>query len=182
MMSESSADQRHVGPTLVLMAGQAGAGKTTLALALGKRLGWPVIHKDTVKLGLLELGASEELAGPASYTLLYDLTRDLLVRQALSAIVDSATLYPRAIKVNQEIIEDAGGHMRVVHCEAALETRRKRVALRQSRLAGAMKLDPSREAMSFAHLPPSTLNLDTDGTLEDLIDQALAYVTQGEQP
>ncbi len=55
-----------VGPTLVLMAGLAGTGKTSLALALGNRLGWPVIDKDTGKSGLLELGVSEELAGAAS--------------------------------------------------------------------------------------------------------------------
>lgn len=41
--------------------------------------------------------------------------------------------------------------------------------------------------MSFAHLPASTLTLDTndigtEGSLKDLIEQALAYVTGGDQP
>jgi len=35
--------------TLVLMAGLPGAGKTTLAYALGRELGWQVIDKDTYK-------------------------------------------------------------------------------------------------------------------------------------
>jgi predicted ATPase len=33
-------------PTLVLMVGLPGAGKSTLALALGRALGWPVVDKD----------------------------------------------------------------------------------------------------------------------------------------
>ncbi len=36
-------------PTLVLMAGPPGAGKTTLALAVSRALGWPVVDKDTLK-------------------------------------------------------------------------------------------------------------------------------------
>jgi predicted kinase len=56
--------------TLVLLAGLSGSGKTTLALAIGKRLGWPVLDKDSVRSPLLELGAPEELAGQASYVVL----------------------------------------------------------------------------------------------------------------
>ncbi len=181
-MSERQTGQPTRSPTLVLMAGQAGAGKTTLALALGSRLGWPVIHKDTVKSGLLELGASEDLAGQASYTLLYDLARDLLVTQARSLIIDSATLYRRAIEVNSEIVAEAGGRLRVLLCKADIETRQQRVGVRQSRLSGALELDSAREAMSFAHLPATTLTLNTDSAPEGLIGQALAYVTGEELP
>ena len=37
-------------PTLVLMAGFAGAGKTTLAYYLREQLGWEVLNKDQLKL------------------------------------------------------------------------------------------------------------------------------------
>jgi predicted kinase len=83
--------------TLVLMAGLPGAGKTTLALALGRALGWPVVDKDTLKSPLLKLGIANEVAGPASYTLLLALARDLLVHQRLSVILDSPAAYPRVV-------------------------------------------------------------------------------------
>ena len=41
-------------PTLALMAGLPGVGKTTLANELGLRLGWVVIDKDSIKDSLLE--------------------------------------------------------------------------------------------------------------------------------
>ena len=63
-------------PTLVLMAGPPGAGKTTLALAIGHARGWPVIDKDTLKSAMLTVGVAEALAGPGSYELLNDLGRD----------------------------------------------------------------------------------------------------------
>lgn len=40
-------------PTLVMFAGLPGTGKSTLALALGKSLGWPVIDKDILNAVLL---------------------------------------------------------------------------------------------------------------------------------
>ena len=186
-MSESQSAQPKDSPTLVLMAGLAGSGKTTLALALGSHLGWPVIDKDTVKSGLLELGASEDLAGQASYTLLYDLARDLVETQAMSAILDTPSLYPRIIDISSEIVAKAGGRLRVAHCKSDIETRRQRLGLRTSRLSQPTTLDQTRETMSFAHLPASTLTLDTndigtEGSLKDLIEQALAYVTGGDQP
>jgi len=80
--------------TLVLMAGMPGAGKTTPALALGRSLGWPVIDKDSLKSPMLTKGISNDLAGPASYALMLAMADDLLVRQRLSAILDSPGRFP----------------------------------------------------------------------------------------
>jgi signal recognition particle GTPase len=48
-------------PTLLLMAGLPGAGKTTLALALGRILHWPVVDKDTLKSTLLLADIPEQM-------------------------------------------------------------------------------------------------------------------------
>src|SRR5689334_22641982 len=39
-------------PTLVLIGGTHGAGKTTLADLLSARLGWPVLSRDRVRAGM----------------------------------------------------------------------------------------------------------------------------------
>ena len=85
-------------PVLILMAGLPGSGKSTLALAVGRRLNWPVIDKDTVKSGLLDLGAEEELAAQASYVLLHEFARDLVVGQGLSVVLDTPSSYERVIE------------------------------------------------------------------------------------
>src|SRR5579884_3196748 len=70
---DSSPNIVEPAPTLVLMAGAPGAGKTTLALAVGRALGWPVVDKDTLKSVLLTAAIANEVAGATSYRLLYAL-------------------------------------------------------------------------------------------------------------
>lgn len=177
-------------PTLVLMAGLPGVGKSTLALAIGKRLGWPVLDKDSIKSPLLGLGASEELAGPASYVLLYELAREIVSEQGLSAVLDSPAAYPEVVEKAEEVVCAAGGRLRVILCHASREMRQKRQRGRTPKLSqpgplvreGDALAELSRTAEdhgldSFAHLPSERLDLDTERPIEELIDAALAYVT-----
>src|SRR5579884_244468 len=106
-------------PTLVLMAGLPGAGKTTLASALGRILHWPVIDKDLLKSTLLALQASEELAGPASYELLFAIAEELLVNQRLSLILDSPALYLVNVERARAIVHAADAQLKVVLCRAS---------------------------------------------------------------
>jgi predicted kinase len=169
-------------PTLLLMAGLPGAGKSTLALALGRELGWPVLDKDTVKTTLLQLGAEELLAGRASYQVLFDLARDLVVTQRLSIIMDWPSVYPRVIEVSQTIAADARGALRVVFCAAGPETRERRTRDRVSRLSqrGHPDRPPTARWHSngdgreyFPFLPPDTLTMITDRPVEALSAELL---------
>ena len=54
-------------PTLVLMAGFPGTGKTTLAKRLGQRLDWQVIDKDGIKEGYMLEGLSNDDAAWYAY-------------------------------------------------------------------------------------------------------------------
>ena len=168
-------------PTLLLMAGLPGAGKSTLALALGRALGWPVLDKDTVKTTLLRLDAEESLAGRASYEVLFDLARDLVVTQGLSIIMDWPSVYPRVIEVSRTIVADAGGVLRVVFCAAGPETRGRRTRERVSR--PSQRGHPDRPATRwhsdgdgreyFPFLPPDTLTMITDRPVETLTVELL---------
>ena len=43
-------------PTLVLVTGPAGSGKTTLASAVGAAVGCPVVSRDAIKEGMVATG------------------------------------------------------------------------------------------------------------------------------
>ena len=160
------------------MAGLPGAGKTTLALALGKALGWPVLDKDTVKTALLEMAVPEQISGPASYLLPLALCRDLVVQQRRSVIFDSPALYPANIAQAQGIAEVSGGTLKIIYCQADGGLRNQRLAQRPRRLS-QMDNDPTLNAEAiarFAHLPPERLTLSMDRPLAELTADALEYL------
>lgn len=165
-------------PVLLLMAGLPGSGKSTLALAVGRRLGWPVIDKDTIKSGLLDMDADEELAAQASYVLLHELAHDFVVGQGLSVILDTPSSYQRVIETCTEIADEAGGALCIVLCEATLETRSDRLASRVRRSSHITTIDEEAEAVirkRFEELPELALRLSTEGPAEELVDEVAAY-------
>ena len=161
------------------MAGLPGSGKSTLALAVGRRLGWPVIDKDTVKSGLLEIGAEEELAARASYVLLHEIAQDLVAGQALSIILDTPSSYERVIEACTRIAEDAGGELCIVLCEATVETRAQRLASRERRPSHIVAIDEKAEReiqKRFEKLPDDVLRLSTEGPADELVDAVVEHV------
>lgn len=161
------------------MAGMPGSGKTTLALALGRSLGWPVIDKDTLKSPMLIKGISESLAGPASYALMLELADDLLVRQHLSAILDSPGRFPSVLTRVQAISAQTGAALKIIRCVASRELRRQRMTERVARPsqwnANTVMPDDQEQSM-FVHLPSDILIIDTSRSLEQCMAEAIAYI------
>ena len=175
------AEARALLPTLVLMAGLPGSGKTTLALAIGRSQGWPVIDKDTLKSPLLTLGVSNEIAGPASYELLFEIARDLLVYQHLSVILDSPAGYLIVLEKARTIASQAAAHLKIIMCTASSELRSQRITtrfIRPSQWDTNIHINEERERQLFAHLPPDILLLDTAHSLEHCLSLALDYLSQ----
>ena len=165
--------------TLVLMAGMPGSGKTTLALALGRSLGWPVIDKDTLKSPMLTKGISNDLAGPASYALMLELADDLLVRQNLSAILDSPARFPFVLDRVQAISTQTGATLKIIRCIASRELRERRMierVARPSQWTANIDMPDEQEQQMFAHLPLDILIVDTSNPFELCIAEALAYL------
>ncbi|MBD0324281.1 MAG: ATP-binding protein [Aldersonia sp.] len=166
-------------PTLVLMAGPPGAGKTTLALAVGRALGWPVIDKDTLKSALLTNGVAETLAGPAAYELLHDLGCDLLVQQRLSVILDSPAAYPIVVEKATTLAREAGAVLRVVLCLADRTERERRLSerlIRPSQRNADVGLIGDDARQWGRHLPADSLVVRTTQPVDELLPETLVYV------
>jgi predicted kinase len=165
-------------PTLVLLAGWPGAGKSTVARGLGAALGWPVVDKDTIKSTLLEYGLAEAVAAPLAYEVGMALVEDLVARQRRSTLFDSPARFPRTLAGATRIAAAASGRLRVVLCQAEAPVRHARLAARIP-LRSQWTADhgpPGDGAAAYAHLPPDALMLDTTRPPADLVAEALAWL------
>ena len=165
--------------TLLLMAGPPGSGKTTVALALSRALGWPTVDKDTLKSPMLDAGVPEDIAGGASYDLMFSVGRDLLIRQGLSVILDSPAGYEIVIKRAEELAVEAGAVLKFVLCLADHGVRTRRLEQRSGAAsqwtADTMISDDSSERW-VPLLPTSTLTVRTDTAVEGLFPRIIEYL------
>ncbi len=165
--------------TLIMMAGLPGTGKSTLALELGRKLGWLVLDKDLLNAVVLEHAQmAQSQAGPLSYELVLRLTWELLVQQSQSLILDTAGrqvfIYERACTIAQE----AGAVLKVVQCQAPQAIRRERLAGRVSGPSQVTSdaIGPEQEQAWYAHLPEGRLILDTTQAFEHMVSQTLLFI------
>ena len=164
--------------TLLMMAGLPGTGKSTLALEVGRVLGWPVIDKDVFKSTLLESGLSEATACPLAYELAFELYQDLLIHQRHSVILDTPLTYKRTLEHAQQVAGPINADLRVVfcHCDAGLRD------LRMNRRSGQVSQprglnDPGGNPdVSFSHLPDDALRVDTSQPVDTLVKQVLTHL------
>jgi predicted kinase len=165
-------------PTLVLLAGMPGTGKSTLATALARRLGWPVIDKDLLNTVLLAAALTQAQAGPLAYELALTLAHALVVQQGQSVMLDTAGRQPFILQRARTIAQEAGGQLKVVRCIAPFAVRQARLQARQASLSqwthDQTTLD--QETAWYAHLPADTLIVSSDQPIEDLLAIVLPFV------
>lgn len=175
--SETSPMERsHVA--LILMAGMPGAGKSTVALALGAEFGIPVIDKDVIVSALLVRNIPEDQAHPAAYQAAFDLAQHLIVGQGKSVIVDTPAVFPSTLDWAAQLCAETGARLIPVLCSADGETRYDRMAARQglrSHSKGTTR-SPGTARERFAHFPADTIELDTMRSVVEVMREALTAV------
>jgi predicted kinase len=133
--------RRHVvevGFMIVLVNGLPASGKSTLALALGSVLDWPVVSKDVIKDALRDhFGAStrdeSRRLGRAAIDIMYRLARSMPVA-LLDSVFDGRLAPADLARLHRPWLE--------VYCDVPLEVARSRFHKRQAALSPA----PGEEA------------------------------------
>jgi predicted kinase len=126
------------GDMVVVVTGIPASGKTTLATALGARLGWPLISKDVVKealfdaLGTGDLQWSQRL-GRAGHLVMYSLAATM-PRVILEAHFQPGVAEPELLALHRPLVQ--------IYCRCPVDVAAKRYRRRID--------DPDRHA---GHLP-----------------------------
>jgi len=172
-------------PTLVLMAGYGGSGKTTLAYALGAKLGWPIMDKDIFKaeIVLLRSKLSIKEINTLTYNVLFRQTRDVLVHQRLSMILDTSAAFPEMMARVDALVEESEACLKIILCKASHPLRRDRLRKRNELDAGRRQLiidisDLHKDDWQrFDHLPLEHLiELDTSRPFDEYFEKALLHL------
>jgi predicted kinase len=164
-------------PKLIIVSGQGGSGKTTLAHQLAQRIGCPAICRDEIKEGMVHAhgpGFEADVADPLTartFPLFFDTLR-LLLEGGVTVVGEAAFQHPLWTKGLTPLLGLA--ELRVVRCYArddvVLRRRQQRLAEVATRAAHAdVQLMAVAKDWDAIHLDVPTLDVETtDGYTPDL--------------
>lgn len=179
--------------TLAVVSGLPGTGKTTLAHALGSRLGWPVLRSDEIRRELVDPGRPGPLtvaAAPAAYSAaVTERTYATLLERAGVAlglgqpVILDATFADRHMReAVEKLARRSANHLVVLRCGAPSAVTATRLRARMTEgtdVSGADEEIARAMAARGGDVPwPGAVELDTRSPLDELVDQALGFLGQ----
>jgi predicted kinase len=182
-------------PILVVVSGPPGAGKTTLAHLLARRIGCPAICRDEIKEGMVHATGNFVGAPSDELTLRTLPTFFQLLEVLLSAGVTTVAEAAFQDRVWRPHLQPLRGlaDIRVVHCQVTAETAEARIQRRQDE-------DPTRRAHADTHLinrlaraanhdgfdrvklDVPEIDVDTSNGYRPTVDEIVAFLEAGRRP
>lgn len=154
-------------PTLIVVSGPAGSGKTTLAQALATAVGCPALSRDQIKEGMVHstpgfVPATSDPLTLRTYELFFEAI-ELFLRAEVTLVVEAAFAHPLWVRGLEPLT--GLSTLRVICCrvsdELARERQQNRLATQTTRSAHA-DADHLAAARPFRPLQVDAPTLDVD--------------------
>jgi predicted kinase len=185
-------DTAVTSPTLIVVSGPAGSGKTTLAHGIASAIGCPAICRDEVKEGMAHAspGFKPSPGDPLTQrtlTTFFDVLHLLLSRGV--TVVAEAASQDRRWRPGLESLADLAA-VRIIRCTVDAEVARTRIARRVEQDARRAVHDDhgllqalnrgtdSLEAFVPISLPAPTIHVDTTDGYDPDIPNIVAFIHQ----
>ncbi len=162
--------------TLIAMSGLPGSGKTTIAYALARQLGCPVLSVDTIEVGMRDAGLDfEQPRGLAAYAVGQALA-DVQLRLGMSVIADAVNVAPPARQAWMDLAAAHRVPLVVIDVKCSdTEAHRDRLEARPIEVLEIAWDEVERRGAEASPWPVQTLGVDSaqpvDGVVAQILDQ-----------
>lgn len=189
-------DQRtQCRPTLVIVSGRPGSGKTTLARQLANALPCPLVSRDEINEGIYHTFNHDlAIASKATVTAMaldaFFAAIELLLSAQVSVVAEAAFQDTKWRQGLAAINADGDAAMKIVQCVIDPAFARQRVldrrsgldspSLRRAAEARTRELDWTDQGFQAVSLPAPTLTVDTTEGYKPRLEAVLAFIRSSE--
>ncbi len=166
-------------PTLIVMTGLQGSGKSSIAYSLSKKLKIPVLSVDPIHSAILKAGISDSFeVGLADYLVVERLAEENL-KNGISVIIDASNYVNQAHEIWENLAERVNVPLKVIECKVDEEVHKPRVENRTREITGVKDaswedVQKRKDEMAVWNIDKLTINTELD--IEENVEKIVEYM------